>query len=339
MGVTAVRLERCSAADVPAADRYADHTGFQLDEWTAFLRETQHGEPVYARVVAGGETVGRFSGLVVRRYGLRLLGSPLPGWTTAYLGFNLRSGVARTAAVRALEHFALRELGCAHFEVMDRGVDPASAGDAGLRFRTVAGFEIDLARAEDDILAGMSSACRRCVRKAAREGVTVEVADDPAFVDDYYTQLQEVFGRQGLVPTYPRQRVEALVRHVAPSGRLLLLRARTRAGACVATGIFPAANGLMYFWGGASTTGDRLVRPNEAIQWAAMRYWRARGVTRYDMGGGGEYKRKYGGREIAVPWFRGSRYAVLEPLRSGVRAARDLRQRLAPARPRAAPSR
>jgi hypothetical protein len=62
-----------------------------------------------------------------------------------------------------------------------------------------------------------------------------------------------------------------------------------------------------------------------------MRCRRARGVTRYDMGGGGEYKRKYGGREIAVPWFRGSRYAVLEPLRSGARVAQGLRQRLASA--------
>jgi hypothetical protein len=323
----AIRLEPCDPGELPPPESYPDHTGFQLAEWVAFVAEAQGATPVYARVLADGEPAGRFTGLVVRRFGVPILGSPFPGWTTAYLGFNLEPGVSRAAAAGALDAYAFRELGCAHYELMDRHLGVGDAAALGLRHRSVPGFELDLTRTEEALLAAMTPACRRCVRKAEREGVTVEVATDPGFAADYYAQLEEVFARQGLTPTYPRSRVEALLRHVLPGGRLLLLRARNAAGDCIATGIFPAANGLMYFWGGASRTAERGVRPNEAIQWYAMRYWQARGARRYDMGGGGEYKRKYGGAEITVPWVRRSRYPGLEPLRTGAAYAWGLRRR------------
>src|SRR5436189_3057502 len=98
----------------------------------------------------------------------------------------------------------------------------------------------------------MTSACRRCIRKAKKVGVTIEEADDPEFADDYYAQLRDVFAKQSLVPTYGVDRVQALIAHLHPTGRLLLLRARGPDGASIATGIFPAMNGSMYFWGGAS---------------------------------------------------------------------------------------
>jgi hypothetical protein len=48
------------------------------------------------------------------------------------------------------------------------------------------------------------------------------------------------------------------------------------------------------------------------LQWAAIRYWKAKGIRAYDMGEG-EYKRKYGGREISGVWVRRSKYRMLEP--------------------------
>src|SRR5919197_146454 len=97
---------------------------------------------------------------------------------------------------------------------------------------------------------------------------------------------------------------------------LLLLRARDATGRCIATGIFPAMNEMMYFWGGASWRDAQPLRPNELVQWYAVNYWKKRGIRRYDMGGGGEYKKKYGGTEIAVPWFRKSKYDTISSLRN-----------------------
>ena len=313
-------LEAC---DWERMDAFPDRQVFQTREWLDFLAETQGAEPIVCALKDGSATVGYFTGAVVRSYGIRMLGSPLPGWATGYMGFNLEAGVSRADAAAALVRYARESLSCAHVELRDRdlAVLEADGGKFGVdRFTT---FEIDLTRGEDEILAGMKGNCRRSVRKAEREGVVTEAASDPEFADDYYAQLVDVFAKQSLRPTYGIDRVRALIRHLQPSGRLLLVRARNAQGKCIATGIFPAVGRSTYFWGGASWREHQILQPNEAVLWFAMRYWKERGVEAFDMGGGGEYKRKYGGDELVVPHLSWSRYHALETMRGLVRQLRD----------------
>jgi len=299
--------------------RFEDRTLFQSSAWLAFIMCTQRAEPVFALLTDGNDTLGCFCGLIVKRFGFKILGSPLPGWTTSYMGMNLAERVSRRLGLEALMRFAFDELGCVHMEVMDRNLSPQDVRDLEVEARTFSGFEIDLTIPEHQLFAKMTSACRRCIRRAEKCRVVIEEASDGAFADEYYAQLQEVFRRQSLVPPYSIGRVRALIDHLMNTGHLLLLRARDPHGRCIATGIFPAMNGTMYFWGGASQSDSLGYRPNEALQWYAMRYWKARGMCQYDMGGGGDYKRKYGGYEIAVPWIRKSKYPGLPALREAVK--------------------
>ena len=243
------------------------------------------------------------------------------------MGFALTAGVDRLRAVQALIDFAFKELGCVHLEVMDRALTVNDLGGLGVQHRGCPGFEIDLTRDEDELFSDMTSACRRCVRKSEKERVIIEEAHDLKFADEYYAQLQDVFAKQSLVPTYDIQRVRQLITYVHPTGHLLLLRARDRGGRCIATGIFPHMNGVMYFWGGASWRHHQLLRPNEAIQWHAMQIGKQNGLRTYDMGGGGEYKRKYGGRKIEVLWFRKSKYPWISYLRDIALRCHKVRQR------------
>jgi predicted N-acyltransferase len=265
--------------------------------------------------------------MIIRKAGLRILGSPFPGWTTDYMGLVLSARTDRRAAVLALINFALRELRCVHLEVMDRNLTMSDLDGLDLQHRVYRGFEIDLTRDENELFANMTSACRRCIRKAEKEGVLVEEAHDQRFVEEYYAQLQDVFAKQGLVPTYGIERVRQLIAHVHSSGNLLLLRARDRQRRCIATGIFLHMNGVMYFWGGASWRQYQPLRPNEAIQWAAINVGKKKGLHTYDMGGGGEYKRKYGGSEIEVPWFRKSKYVWIRYMRDMAERIHKARQR------------
>jgi hypothetical protein len=213
--------------------------------------------------------------------------------------------------------FAFGQLKCAHLEMMDRHIDEEDLYGIGdqIQHRLYQTYEIDLTRDEDELFANMKSACRRCIRKASKEGVYLEEARDLGFADDYYAQLQEVFAKQTLIPTYGIERVRNLILGLHPLGQLLLLRARDRQGRCIATGVFPYLNGVMYFWGGASWRRFHTLRPNEAIQWYAIKFAKRNGIRVYDMGGGGEYKRKYGGSEIQVPWFGISKYPWIRFLR------------------------
>ena len=309
-------------------NHFEDRTLFQTPAWLAFVAKTQQAEPVFAALRDGSSTLGYFSGLIVKRFGLRILGSPLPGWTTSYMGMNLLPGVSRPRGLEALLHLAFEKLNCVHVEMMDRNLTIEDVQELGFANRILSGFEIDLTQSPADLFGNMTGACRRCIRAAEKRGVVIEEASDKEFADDYYTQLREVFEKRSLVPPYGVDRVRELITCLFDSGRLLLLRARDPAGRCIATGIFPASHDTMYFWGGASWKDSLSYRPNEAIQWYAMQYWRGRGVRRYDMGGGGQYKSKFGGYAIAVPWVRRSKYPAVERLRSFTHQMFQWRQRL-----------
>jgi hypothetical protein len=290
-------------------------TIFQTPAWLAFLSATQHGEAVAAVLKEGHSDIGCFTGMIIRKAGLRILGSPFPGWTSDYMGLALSPRTDRRAALQALINFAFQDLRCVHLEVMDRNVALSDLDGLDVQHRMYRGYEIDLTTNETELFAQMTSACRRCVRKAKKEGIVVEEAHDLQFADEYYAQLQDVFAKQHRLPTYDCERVRQLINYVHPTGHLLLLRACDRYGRCIATGIFPHMNGVMYFWGGASWRSHQGLRPNEALQWEAMKIGKSRGFHTYDMGGGGEYKKKYGGAEIAVPWFRKSKYSWLRYMR------------------------
>lgn len=326
------RFRRLELSQVPweALDRFADRSVFQTREWVQFIAETQNAVPVVAELTSGTDVLGYFTGLTVRHLGIRMLGSSFPGWTTPYMGFNLQPGVSRRQALQALERFAFHELKCLHLEVSDPHFSADDGAALGFTADAYDSYKTDLTLPEDELFQNMESAARHCIRKAEKSGVTIEeVRDhDEGFADEYYAQLQDVFAKQGLVPTYPAERVRALVRHLLPTGRLLLLRARDAEGNCIGTGIYPGYNKVAEFWGNASWRKYQLLRPNETLHWHAIRYWKGRGAEVFDWGGKGTYKEKYGVQKMSVPWFRKARYAWLDAARQHARAFFEIRQRI-----------
>lgn len=323
-----VKIIDFNTADWKRLDGFEDRTVFQTREWLQFLSEVQNATPVLAELHQDGELAGYFSGLTFTRFGVRILGSSFPGWTTPYIGFNLLPGASRSEALAAVEKMTWDTLKCLHMEVSDPHFTINDGQALGFTCGFYTSYRTDLRTTEEEMFQKMDSACRRCIRKAEKSGVTIEQAHDMAFADEYYEQLKDVFAKQGLVPTYTVDRVRALIKNLLPTGRLLLLRARDPQGNCIASGIFPGFNKIAEFWGNASFRSSQILRPNELIQWHVMRYWKERGAEIYDWGGEGVYKEKYGCVPHQVPWFIKSRYRVVSRLRDEAKMMFERKQRL-----------
>jgi hypothetical protein len=309
-------------------DQFADRTVFQTREWLKFIAESQKASPVLVQLTDDGQLAGYFSGLTVSKFGVKILGSSFPGWTTPYVGFNLLPGASRLEALAAIETFAWETLKCVHMEVSDPYFVVEDGEKLGFTVGSYPSYRTDLRKSEEELFNGMDSACRRCVRKAEKSGVTIEEAHDAAFADEYYAQLTDVFAKQNLVPTYGVDRVRNLIRNLDPMGRILLVRARDPQGQCIATGIFPGFNKIAEFWGNASFRCGQIWRPNEYMHWYVMRYWKSRGVEVYDWGGEGTYKEKYGCVMHHVPWFTKSRHQIVGKLRDEAKKMFARKQRL-----------
>jgi Acetyltransferase (GNAT) domain len=308
-------------------DSFADRTVFQTHEWVQFISEAQRATPLVVELREGREVAGYFTGLTFTRLGVKILGSSFPGWTTPYMGFNLVPGASRAAALAAVEDMAWGTLRCLHMEVSDPYFTVEDGKSLGFTCESYTSYRTDLRKSEDQLFDGMDSACRRCIRKAEKSGVTIEEAHDLAFADEYYEQLVDVFAKQRLVPTYTIDRVRTLIKHLEPTGRILLLRARDPSGKCIATGIFPGFNKMAEFWGSASFRSSQILRPNELIQWYAMRHWKRRGAEIYDWGGEATYKEKYGCVRHRVPWFTKSRNELVSKLRHEAKKMFERKQR------------
>jgi len=330
-GSTKLVLERLDLADVEWSqlDSLSDRNVFQTREWLGFVEATQAAEPLVARVLDGRRTVAFFTGLVVRRFGVRILGSPFQGWATGYLGFNRLEEISNRDAVAALVDFAFGPLGCLHLELRDRPLTADDVDGLGFTVQRKKTFELELRRPEEEIWAGFKSTCRTAIRKAQKSGVIVEQASGAAFAEEFYAQHQDVFARQSLPPPYSLKLVRELIAHVEPTNRLLLLRARDAEGVSIATGIFPSHGRMAYFWGGASWRQFRSVRPNDLLMWSAIRYWREHGADVFDFGGAGDYKLKFGPTEVPVPLFKKSRFGIVGEMREVAKRTITLKRRLA----------
>jgi hypothetical protein len=301
------RLERTS---LDALDSVQDGNVFRTRAWLEYVARTQDAEPVVARLVHDGDSDdgnALFCGLIVRRFGVRILGSPFQGWMTGPMGFTLDPEMGRRAAADALMRFAFKDLRCLHVELLDRHASFDELEGLGGRLDTFFTWEIDLTQDEETLLSGMASSCRRAIRKSEKEGVRIEEAHGVEFADEYYEQLVDVFGKQERRPPYGVERVREMIRCLEPTGNLLMVRAVAPSGERIATALFPVHEDFGYFWGGASWRQHQALRPNEAIFWYVIRTLKERGVPLLDMGGGGEFKKKFGPAERRVPILRRSR--------------------------------
>ena len=327
--VTLERVPYDTSAWEATIDGHPDLEVFHGSAWLDYLTASQDAEPVIAVVRADGQPVGHFVGAIVKRFGVRILGSPLRGWGTQYMGFLLDEGFDRRPAAMALPRFAFDELGCLHVELADRHLTADLMTGSGYEVEIGKTFVVDLARSEDEILAGMRRKTRQYLRGAVREGVRPEIATGLDFADDFYEQLVEVFAHQRLVPTYGVERVRQLITALQPTGQLLLVRVRDPGGRCVSSGLSVGRGRTAVFWGGAFFRADSDLHPNEVMWWEAMRHWRSLGALRVDMGGAGDYKAKYGGVETPYYRFHRSRFGVMRYGRLAVRRIFRARQVLA----------
>ncbi len=308
-------------------NQFPDRTICQSKAWLGFIAESQNAEPIVAKIIEDQGTVGYFTGLKFRKWGVQMLGSPFPGWTSNYMGFNLAPGISRRAVLKELAHFVFDGLNCIHFEIMDRHLALEDANDLGYQNRLLESFELDLTQSEDILWTGVKQNFRRKINKGRKLGVIIEEATPDECAQEFYSQLDDVFSKQSLKPTYGIGRVQLLIKHLHASGNLLLMRALSPGGDCIATVVFPGDNNMAYFWGGASWRASQPLCPNELLTWQGILHWKARGAKAFDFGGGGEYKRKYGGKRICIPWFRKSKFPLMESLRSIASKLVSFRQR------------
>jgi Acetyltransferase (GNAT) domain len=301
---------------------------FQTSAWLRFIEATQGAKLLRLGVYDAGQLVGCWAAGKLHKGGLRIIGSPMRGWNTPYMGaasHDLPAMELLKAWRRFLENHHIHHAQVTH---------PRFTHDMGVAvgFRTVqhGTFVCPIPPTEEGILKQFHQSCREATRRARRRGVEVENTDAPTFIDHFYYQLEDVFGKQGMHPTFSKARMATLWRIMKPTGRLLTFWAKLH-GNVIATGIYLVGNHWLLSINSSSLRSAQKSYPNELIRLEAMKMGADRGCSFHDLGGRGDYKMKFGTHfegyhdllYFTRPWIAWARAAYgtikLMQLRRGLR--------------------
>jgi CelD/BcsL family acetyltransferase involved in cellulose biosynthesis len=306
--------------------RFDDHTVFHTLPWLQAVA-AEHGLRVeLVQVRDAARCLAVWPCLMQRRGPFRILGSPLPGWSTPYLGPLIAPDADVHAVLETfLRRSSLRRWSYMCCRVFDRD------WDVDLERH---GFSRGHREPEEALWADLKGSCRSRVRKARRLGLTVRDEPNLGFIDEFWSMAREVFAKYGIEPNYSRTLLAGACGRLREAGRLLVLsafREETRIG----TLILPHDDHCMYYWAGAAFDAHRALPYGNLLHWEAMMRARSMGLRTYDFvnvsdnGGGGQFKRSFGPARVAVAThWEASRSKLIAALKERYKARLLRRRRL-----------
>lgn len=281
-------------------------------EWLNFLKHNQNAKPVVLAVIDKKETVAFFVGAIVKKVGIRILGSPFEGWLTPDMGFIGLKEFNINHAITAVKKYAFCELKCCFLQITDKKLKNQELDLKHVHFETTRVLHIDSSRDQEKILDNFSKHGRRDVRAAGRKGLAFkELPFDEKFAKIYYKQLVDVFKKQNLHPNYDLKKVNDLVKAFTNVPERVFAIGAFYEDKCVGT-VFSFGYGKWaYYIGAASFREYQKKLPNEGLFWEFVKHWNERGIENIDMVGFRPYKMKYNPEIIEIPTLVFQKYPFL----------------------------
>lgn len=295
--------------------RYETKTLFHEAAWLDHISSIHpEGRIEYFRIAEGSNTLGYLCGLRFRKFLLSVFGSPLRGTGTNYMGPIVNRGVDQAKLVQAiLEEF--KKNGIAHLEFSNDWLESGVMKAQGFNVHHSVTHICPLPDNEEAAWGLLRSTCRNRIRKAEKNGLVVEMTDDPSIVDHFYSQYKEVYGKQGLAVGYDIDRPRSLFNALMPADRIFPLWVKHK-GEVIAAGFFPHDERCVYFWGAASWLKYHPLCPNEILHWTVTKLAIARHIPLYNMcGGTSQFKDKFGGSDVPYVTYTRSFLPFLEAAR------------------------
>ena len=171
------------------------------------------------------------------------------------------------------------------------------------------GHELELSGGEELLFEKMDGSVRRAVRKAEKDGVTVEVLQSLEAMKIFY-DLQCLTRKRHGLPPQPWGFFLNIHRHIL-SQNLGLIAVASHGGKKIAASIYFYLGGRAIYKYGASDFAQQHLRGTNLVMWAAMKWLAANGAKTLDLGktslaneGLRRFKLNLGARERTVEYVK-----------------------------------
>ena len=159
-------------------DNFDSKTLFHKSSWHNHISSIfRNSSMEYYYIEDEGKLIGYFCGLLVKRYSLKIMGSPLKGTGTNYMGPVVKEGINLHDLIAAILRMCKEEK-IVHIELCNDIFKHELMEGYGFQFNKSVTHKIPIENTEDEMIKSMKSTGRNRVRKAIKNGLTVEELDD-----------------------------------------------------------------------------------------------------------------------------------------------------------------
>lgn len=144
------------------------------------------------------------------------------------------------------------------------------------------GHGLDLRAGEEGLFEKMEGSVRRALRKAEKEGVTVEISQSLEATKVFYS-LQCLTRKKHGLPPQPWEFFVNVHRHILSENQGMVAVASQR-GRKIAAAVYFFLGGRAIYKFGASDAASQHLRGNNLVMWAAMKWLARKGMGRLHLG-------------------------------------------------------
>jgi hypothetical protein len=171
------------------------------------------------------------------------------------------------------------------------------------------GHSLDLVADEEKLFAGLESSVRRAVRKAEKDGVTVEISQSAEAVKIFYSLQCKTRKKHGL-PPQPFSFFLNIHKHVLSKDLGVVVVANYRQTPIAASVYFHLGDRTIYKYGASDETFQHL-RGSNLVMWEAIKWYLRNGMKKLHLGrtslaneGLRRFKLGWGAAEEKIEYFK-----------------------------------
>ena len=296
---------------------HSEYCFFHSQAWARVLTDTYGYRPLYHLTEHDGTPVSVFPLMEVDTWltGKRGVGLPF----TDHCWPLCSNGEDAAFLFESMKEFG-RGRGWRYLEIKG-GQSPIEGAQPALQFYN---HVIRLSEDVDVLQSGLSSATRRAVRKAAKNGLTVGISRSLEALQIFYNLHCQARKRHGL-PPQPYALFESMQRHVMEKDQGMVVLARTPERRAVAGAVFFYLGRRVIFKFGGSNLAYQSMRGNNLVLWEAMKWFAKKGFESLDFGktsltheGLRQFKSGFGTEERLIEYYQ------YDLMRDPFRSYRDL---------------
>lgn len=218
---------------------------------------------------------------LLRKGPLRIGGSPLPGWNTAYLGplFTDACEDKADAVRRMYTAPPIRKPAFLATRVMDTTADLEPLGFR--RTKDFETYEIDLTEPTETLWGNLKGTCRTQIRKGEKNGLEIREEHDASYLDEFMAMAGGVFAKTNKKPPFSKCFLEQVESRLRARGELLVTSA-FQGSDRIATLMIPHDRRTAMYFAGVSLASRLDLAPNNLLQWKTIMIAKSLGTSSYD---------------------------------------------------------